>query len=87
MMKRGAGKRAGAFPHRLEIAPRGEGFAGSGQDGAAHAAIGIDAPGRLGEQFAVAFLAERIARFRPLIVSVTTMPDFSNNNAVMFQSP
>ena len=57
-----AGEHAGAFAHRLDIAAGRERGTGAGQDGAAHLAVGVDARRGVREQFAVAVLAQRIAR-------------------------
>ena len=62
----GSGKGARARAHRLQIAAGGKGLARAGQNDATDVAVLVDAPGRIGEQLAIAVLAERIAALGPV---------------------
>ena len=76
-MHAGTGEAAGAFAHRFDVAAGRERRTRAGQNGAAHLAVGVDAAQRLGEQLAVALLAQAdCGSRRRLIVSVTTGPVF-----------
>src|ERR1051325_11492311 len=65
-MDSGAAEGAGALAHRLQVSAGGEGLTGAGQNGTTDVTVGIDAGAGFREQLAVAVLAQRIARFRPV---------------------
>src|SRR6185437_4566092 len=57
----GTRKRARSLAHRFHVSTRREGRTRSGQDHAAHLAIGINAGAGLGEQLAVTLFSQRVA--------------------------
>jgi len=61
-----AGERSGALAHRFEVAAGGERLAGAGQNDTAQLTIGVDLRRRIGEQLAIALLAQGIAGVGPI---------------------